>query len=30
MDGPRNAGESMRLGSLKAKYDMEYDELRAE
>ena len=28
--GSRNAGESMRLGSLKAKYRMEYAELRAE
>ena len=29
-NGPRNAGEGMRLGSLKAKYRMEYGELRAE
>jgi hypothetical protein len=28
--GPRNAGEGMRLGSLKVKYPKEYDELRAE
>ena len=28
--GPRNAGEGMRLGSLKAKYSKEYGELRAE
>jgi hypothetical protein len=28
--GPRNAGEGMRLGSLKAKYPKEYAELRAE
>jgi hypothetical protein len=28
--GPRNAGEGMRLGSLKAKYPKEYCELRAE
>ena len=28
--GPRNAGEGMRLGSLKAKYRKEYDDLRAE
>jgi hypothetical protein len=28
--GPRNAGEGMRLGSLKAKYPKEYGELRAE
>ena len=28
--GPRNAGEGMRLGSLKAKYCEEYGELRAE
>ena len=28
--GPRNAGEGMRLGSLKAKYGEEYGELRAE
>ena len=28
--GPRNAGEGMRLGSLKAKYRDEYCELRAE
>jgi hypothetical protein len=28
--GPRNAGEGMRLGSLKAKYCKEYGELRAE
>jgi hypothetical protein len=28
--GPRNAGEGMRLGSLKAKYREEYAELRAE
>jgi hypothetical protein len=28
--GPRNAGEGMRLGSLKAKYRKEYGELRAE
>jgi hypothetical protein len=27
---PRNAGEGMRLGSLKAKYHKEYCELRAE
>lgn len=27
---PRNAGEGMRLGSLKAKYPEEYEELRAE
>ena len=27
---PRNAGEGMRLGSLKAKYREEYGELRAE
>jgi hypothetical protein len=27
---PRNAGEGMRLGSLKAKYRKEYGELRAE
>lgn len=28
--GPRNAGEGMRLGSLKAKYPKEYGELMAE
>jgi hypothetical protein len=28
--GLRNAGEAMRLGSLKAKHPIEYDELRAE
>ena len=28
--GPRNAGEGMRLGSLKAKYREEYGELKAE
>ena len=28
--GPRNAGEGMRLGSLKAKYHKEYGELKAE
>jgi hypothetical protein len=28
--GPCNAGEGMRLGSLKAKYPKEYGELRAE
>jgi hypothetical protein len=28
--GPRNAGEGMRLASLKAKYRKEYGELRAE
>ena len=28
--GPRNVGEGMRLGSLKAKYPKEYGELRAE
>ena len=28
--GPRNAGEGMRLGSLKAQYRKEYGELRAE
>jgi hypothetical protein len=28
--GPRNAGEGMRLGCLKAKYREEYAELRAE
>ena len=28
--GPRNAGEGMRLGSLKAKYRKEYGEMRAE
>jgi len=28
--GSRNAGESMRLGSLKAKYREEYGELRVE
>jgi hypothetical protein len=28
--GPHNAGEGMRLGSLKAKYRKEYRELRAE
>jgi hypothetical protein len=28
--GPRNAGEGMRLGTLKAKYPKEYGELRAE
>ena len=28
--GPRNAGEGMRLGSLKARYREEYGELRAE
>jgi hypothetical protein len=28
--GPRNAGEGMRLRSLKAKYPKEYGELRAE
>jgi hypothetical protein len=28
--GSRNAGEGMRLGSLKAKYRKEYGELRAE
>lgn len=28
--GPRNAGEGMRLGSLKAKYREEYGELMAE
>jgi hypothetical protein len=28
--GPRNAGEGMRLGSLKARYPKEYGELRAE
>jgi hypothetical protein len=28
--GPRNAGEGMRLGSLKAKYRKEYGDLRAE
>ena len=28
--GPRNAGEGMRLGSLKAKYRREYNELWAE
>jgi hypothetical protein len=28
--GPRNAGEGIRLGSLKAKYRKEYGELRAE
>jgi hypothetical protein len=28
--GPSNAGEGMRLGSLKAKYRKEYGELRAE
>ena len=28
--GTRNAGEGMRLGSLKAKYRREYGELRAE
>jgi hypothetical protein len=28
--GPRNAGEGMRLGSLKAKYPKEYGELKAE
>jgi len=27
---PRNAGEGMRLGSLKAKYRKEYGKLRAE
>jgi hypothetical protein len=27
---PRNAGEGMRLGSLKARYRREYSELRAE
>ena len=27
---PRNAGEGMRLGSLKAKYPKEHGELRAE
>ena len=27
--GPRNAGEGMRLGSLKAKYPKEYADLRA-
>jgi hypothetical protein len=27
---PHNAGEGMRLGSLKAKYHKEYGELRAE
>jgi hypothetical protein len=28
--GPRDAGEGMRLGSLKTKYSLEYGELRAE
>jgi hypothetical protein len=28
--GPRNVGEGMRLGRLKAKYRKEYGELRAE
>lgn len=28
--GPRNAGESVRLGSLKAKYPKEYGQLRTE
>lgn len=28
--GPRNDGEGMRLGSLKAKYRREYGELKAE
>jgi hypothetical protein len=28
--GPRNAGEGMRLGNLKAKYREEYAELSAE
>jgi hypothetical protein len=28
--GPRNAGEGMRLGSLKAEYHKEFDKLRAE
>jgi hypothetical protein len=28
--GPRNLGEGIRLGSLKAKYYKEYGELRAE
>jgi hypothetical protein len=28
--GPRNAGEGMRLGSLKAKYPKEFDKLSAE
>ena len=28
--GPRNVGEGMRLGSLKAEYPKEYSELRAE
>ena len=28
--GPRNAGEGMRLGSLKAKYRKRYAELKAE
>ena len=28
--GPRNAGEGLRLGSLKAKYPKEYGALRAE
>jgi hypothetical protein len=28
--GPRNAGEGMRLGSLKARYHKEYGELRVE
>ena len=28
--GPRNAGEGMRLGTLKAKYRKEYGELRTE
>ena len=28
--GPHNAGEGMRLGSLKAKHRKEYSELRAE
>jgi hypothetical protein len=28
--GPRNAGEGVRLGSLKAKYRKEYGELKAE
>jgi hypothetical protein len=27
---PRNAGEGIRLGSLKAKYPTEYGELKAE
>jgi hypothetical protein len=27
---PRSAGEDLQLGSLKAKYDKEYGELRAE